>query len=156
MSRFRINLALVGAFAFLTAGAGTAQMSSRDSKLDVYRVGSHLACQCGCKDTVASCSMPGCGFSTPGRARIIKMQHEGVADADIIQAFIKEYGQDIYRSSPNSAGWIVPYLALGLGGVIAVWYVRRLFRPKPALPSLDPQVTRYSAEIEKELSDLDR
>jgi cytochrome c-type biogenesis protein CcmH/NrfF len=84
------------------------------------------------------------------------MQHEGASDQDIIQAFIKDYGPGIYRSAPSSAGWIVPYLALGFGGLIAIWYVRRLFRPKPALPELDPRVARYSDQIEKELSDLDR
>src|SRR3954453_11367694 len=99
----------------VAAGAGLAQMASRTQKVEVSRVGSRLACQCGCSDTVASCSMLGCGFSHPAKEKIAPMQAAGVPDATIVEDFVKTYGQKIYRAEPNTLGWLVPYLALALG-----------------------------------------
>src|SRR3954447_18574938 len=110
-----------------------AQMASRNQKVDAYRVGSRLACQCGCSDTVATCSMLGCGFSHPAKEKIGQMQAAGASDATIIDTFIKQYGQGIYRGAPNAFGWVVPYAILALGAVGVIAYMRRTHRPKPAL-----------------------
>ena len=132
------------------------QMPSRNQKVSVARVGARLACQCGCADTVATCSMLGCGFSTPARQKITRMQMAGATDQQIIDDFIKEYGQGIYRGAPNSVGWIVPYVALALGGVFIMWLVRRYrMRPAMAVPEIDPKLARYNDQIEKELANLD-
>ena len=60
--------------AMCVAAIAPAQMASRNQKVDAYRVGSRLACQCGCSDTVATCSMLGCGFSHPAKEKIAQMQ----------------------------------------------------------------------------------
>jgi cytochrome c-type biogenesis protein CcmH/NrfF len=125
------------------------------TKQDLRRVGARLACQCGCPDTVASCSMLGCGFSHPAKEKIAQMQAAGVPDADIVKDFVKTYGQAIYRSEPNTFGWLVPYLALALGAVAVVWFVRRARRPKPALV-MDPRLARYNDEIDQQLQNLDK
>src|ERR1039457_5964752 len=70
-SRRHIILALRAAF--LAAGA-RAQTASEKPSTDVRRVGSRLACQCGCKDSVATCSMLECSFSKPAKERIAQMQ----------------------------------------------------------------------------------
>src|SRR5881296_2579163 len=70
-----------------------AQMAS--VKQDIRRVGARLACQCGCPDTVASCSMLGCSFSHPAKEKIAKMQAAGVPDSTIIDDFVKAYGKGI-------------------------------------------------------------
>src|SRR5579871_2756576 len=68
---------------------------------DVLRVGAHIACKCGsCKDTVACpMALQGCGFCNPARVKIAKMQLAGKSDKEIIDAYKKEYGDDIYRRS---------------------------------------------------------
>src|SRR6185503_6997947 len=108
--------------AFLVAftAAALAQTASEKPSLDVRRVGARIACQCGCKDSVATCSMLECHFSKPAKERIAQMQSGGTPDADIVQAFIREYGQGVYLAPPNAFGWIIPYAAVGLGLVI-VW-----------------------------------
>jgi cytochrome c-type biogenesis protein CcmH/NrfF len=121
---------------------------------NVRRVGQHLACQCGCKDTMASCSMPSCESSVASRARIARMQAEGASDQTIIDAFIKEYGPGIYRGSPSAFSWLIPYLSLGFGTLLVVWLLKRSRKPKP-LPVMDPQLARYNEQIEKELANLD-
>ncbi len=57
------------------------------------------------------------------------MQAAGSSDSAIISDFIKAYGQGIYRAEPNSFGWLVPYLALALGVLAIIWFVRRSRRP---------------------------
>ena len=150
LSRWIAGLCLLAA-----VGAALAQMTSRRQKVDVLRVGARLACQCGCKDTLASCSMLGCGFAEPARQRIAKMQGEGLSDDVIIAAFIKDYGQGIYRAEPASVGWIIPYVALALGLMAVVWFIRRTYFRKKPIPVLDPQLSRYSEQIEQELTKLD-
>ena len=142
----------------LVASAAQAQMASRNQKVDVLRVGSRLACQCGCSDTVASCSMLGCSFSSPARNKITKMQTAGLSDSAIIDDFIKAYGQGIYRGAPNTFGWLIPYLTLAAGAWLVVAFVRRARRrPKPALPVIDdPGLSQYKEQIDKELQNLDR
>ena len=132
-----------------------AQMASRNQKVDAYRVGSRLACQCGCSDTVATCSMLGCGFSHPAKEKIAQMQAAGASDASIIDTFIKQYGNGIYRGAPNAFGWAVPYAILALGLAMVIAFVRRARRPKPVLVN-DARLARYNEQIEQELHNLDR
>lgn len=159
MTRFhRFAVSLVVAGALLPWGiALRAQMPSRSQKADVSRVGARLACQCGCSDTVATCSMLGCSFSHPAKERIAKMAAQGVTDQHIIDEFIKEYGPGIYRAPPSAYGWIIPYVALGVGLLVVLWFARRSYgsrKPAPAV-AYDPSLSRYNDQIEKELSDLD-
>jgi cytochrome c-type biogenesis protein CcmH len=143
------------AIALVINGAALAQMSSRNQKVDSLRVGSRLACQCGCSDTVATCSMLGCGFSHPAKEKIAQMQAAGASDATIIDDFIKTYGKGIYRGAPNAFGWLVPYAILALGSIVVIGFVRRARRPRPALVS-DARLARYNDQIEQELQNLDR
>src|SRR5436305_1184370 len=96
-------------FALILAAAAIAQTASEKPSLDTRRVGARLACQCGCKDSVATCSMLECHFSKPAKEKIAQMQSVGMSDTQIIQAFVRDYGQGIYLAPPNAWGWIVPY-----------------------------------------------
>ena len=132
-----------------------AQMASRNQKVDSLRVGARLACQCGCADTVATCSMLGCGFSHPAKEEIAQMQAAGASDQSIIDSFIKKYGPGIYRGAPNAFGWLIPYATLGIGVIVVIGFVRRSRRSKPALVT-DARLAHYSEQIEQELQNLDR
>jgi cytochrome c-type biogenesis protein CcmH/NrfF len=157
MSRWKNNFLMAAALAAVTLmQTGTAQTRGQ---IDVRRVGARLACQCGCPDTVATCSMLECSFSRPARDRIAKAQAAGVSDQDIINGFIKEYGQEIYRAEPNAFGWIVPYTVLALGFLVIAWFFRRYYYRKPAnviLPAGDePGLSRYREQIEKDIAHLE-
>ena len=99
----------------LIAAVALAQTASEKPSVDVRRVGARLACQCGCKDSVATCSMLECGFSKPAKEKIAQMQAVGMSDAQIIQSFTREYGPGIYLSPPNALGWIIPYASVFAG-----------------------------------------
>ena len=156
MSRLKSSLLA----ARLAVAAGLAQTASEKPSVDVRRVGARFACQCGCKDSVATCSMLECHFSKPAKERIAQMQSVGMSDQQIIQAFVRDYGAGIYLAPPNAWGWIVPYASVGLGLVVIWLFVKRYYKPKPLaeigpMEVDDPELAKYKDQIEKDLASLD-
>jgi len=155
---------LVALLAIVLAAAALAQTASEKPNVDVRRVGSRLACQCGCKDSVATCSMLECSFSKPAKERIAQMQAVGMSDEQIIQAFVRDYGPGIYLAPPNAWGWIVPYASVLLGLAMIGLFLKR-YRKPPALPEIaagaegapldDPALEKYKDQIEKDLAKLE-
>ena len=155
MQRFRVSL-----LATLVAVAAMSQTASEKPSQDVRRVGAHLQCLCGCKDSVATCSMLECSHSKPAKEKIARMQAVGMTDDQIIQSFIREDGPGIYLAPPSAFGWLVPYAAVGLGLVVILAFVKKYRKPRPLaeLPALDlddPALAKYKDQIEKELADLE-
>jgi cytochrome c-type biogenesis protein CcmH/NrfF len=146
--------------AVILAVAALAQTASEKPSVDVRRVGARLACQCGCKDSVATCSMLECHFSKPAKEKIAQMQAVGMSDDQIIQSFIREYGPGIYLAPPNAFGWIVPYAAVAVGLLIIWAFIKKYRKPKP-LTDLgpieidDPELAKYKDQIEKDLANLE-
>jgi len=146
---------------FVALAAALSQTASEKPSASVLRVGNRLKCQCGCGDSVSTCDMLDCGFSKPAKLRIAQMQAVGMSDDQIIQAFIRDYGQGVYLAPPSPFGWIVPYAGAGLGLVI-VWLVLRKYR-KPTVAAApagdleidDPDLLKYKSQIEKDLADLE-
>lgn len=137
-----------------------AQTASEKPSLDVRRVGARIACQCGCKDSVATCSMLECHFSKPAKERIAQMQSSGSTDPVIVQAFITDYGQKVYLAPPNAFGWIIPYAAVGFGMVMVWLFVKRSRRLQPATAAGtaaidDPALLKYKEQIDKDLANLE-
>ena len=155
MYRLRVSLA-----AIILAVVALAQTAAEKPGPDVRRVGSRLQCQCGCKDSVATCNMLECSFSKPAKERIAQMQAVGMSDEQIIQAFIRDYGAGIYLAPPNAFGWIVPYASVGLGLVIIWLFIRKYRKPKPIseigpMEIDDPALEKYKDQIEKDLANLE-
>jgi cytochrome c-type biogenesis protein CcmH/NrfF len=155
MRRFKSSLLIA-----LVAIAALAQTASEKPSVDVRRVGSRLACQCGCKDSVATCSMLECHFSKPAKERIAKMQADGMTDQAILDVFVKEFGKAVLLDVPSPFGWIVPYVSLGLGLVVIWMFVRKYRKPKPltevgAVEIDDPALAKYRDQIEKDLAKLE-
>src|ERR1044071_3647997 len=142
------------------AAAALAQTASEKPSVDVRRVGARIACQCGCKDSVATCSMLECHFSKPAKEAIAQKQAVGMSDDQIIQWFIREYGPGIYLAPPNAFGWIVPYASVGVGLVVIWLFIKKYRKPKPMtdLGSMeidDPELAKYKDQIERDLANLD-
>jgi len=155
MQRFKASL-----LATLLAIAAMAQTASEKPSQDVRRVGAHLQCMCGCKDSVSTCSMLECSHSKPAKEKIARMQGVGMTDDQIIQAFVREDGPAIYLAPPSAFGWVVPYTAVG-AGLLVIWaFLKKYRRPKPlaeveAIEIDDPALAKYKDQIEKDLADLD-
>ena len=159
MQQFRSSLLVL-----IVAMAALAQTASEKPSVDVRRVGARLQCQCGCKDSVATCSMLECHFSKPAKERIAQMQSVGMGDEQIVQAFIRDYGMAVYLAPPNAFGWIVPYALVGFGLVMILLFIRK-YKPKPmenlgvdlgvVVEPEDPALAKYKEQIEKDTANLD-
>jgi cytochrome c-type biogenesis protein CcmH/NrfF len=155
MRRFRSSLLVL-----MVAVGALAQTASEKPSIDVRRVGARLQCLCGCKDSVATCSMLECHKSKPAKERIAQMQSVGMSDEQIVQAFIREEGIAIYLAPPNAFGWIVPYAVAGLGMALCVLFVRKYYKPKVMtdlgeIEADDPELAKYKEQIEKDTANLD-
>jgi len=140
--------------------AALAQTASEKPSLDVRRVGARIACQCGCKDSVATCSMLECHFSKPAKEKIAQMQSVGMSDQQIVDWFIRTYGEKVYLAPPNAVGWIVPYASVGFGLVVIWLFVKKYRKPKPMteigpMELDDPALEKYKDQIEKDMANLE-
>jgi cytochrome c-type biogenesis protein CcmH/NrfF len=163
-SRFKVGTSFsLWRFGLLTvvALAALAQTASEKPSMDVRRVGAHLKCMCGgCKDSVATCSMLECGFSKPAKERIAQMQAIGYTDQQIVDAFVRDNGSEIYLSPPSSLGWIVPYVSVGFG-LIVIWLFVKKYRKPQQMVEVgpmhldDPELEKYKDQIEKDLANLE-
>jgi cytochrome c-type biogenesis protein CcmH/NrfF len=162
-------LRLKFSFLFLIVAASSAviwaQTEAQIESDEVKRVGTHISCQCGSCNENVNCMMSAgqCHFCKPARTEIYKMQSQGKTDAQIIQGFIVEYGEKVFRHDPNSYFWLVPYISLGFGAIAIVFILRRVrshhpqLKPAVAGPPLDddPTLARYRDAIEKDTAKLD-
>ena len=145
----------------LVAGLCLAQSSSDMLTPAIRRVGDRLACLCGsCKNTVATRSMLGCHYSSPARERIAKLQAMGKNDDEIVDDFIKKEGKRALAVPPaegfNLLGWVMPFVAIGLGLAAIFAFVQRNRKPVVVATAVDTAVlNRYQAEIDKDLAKLE-
>ncbi len=145
----------------LVAGLCLAQSSSDMLTPAIRRVGDRLACLCGsCKNTVATCSMLGCHYSSPARERIAKLQAMGKNDDEIVDDFIKKEGKRALAVPPaegfNLLGWVMPFVAIGFGLAAIFAFVQRNRKPVVVATAVDTAVlNRYQAEIDKDLAKLE-
>jgi len=130
---------------------------------DVRRVGGKLACLCKtCVETVGSCPMMQCHYSSPARDRIAQMAKLGMSDEQIIDVFVKENGIQALAVPPaegfNSMIWIMPWVAAALGLGAIAWYVKHHSKPRPLEEVPAATMERFHVEMddfEKDLADHD-
>jgi cytochrome c-type biogenesis protein CcmH len=130
-------IAKVGAFAI---GVALALVLAAPvfSATTVDDVSQGLTCQCGCGLTVANCNMPTCGFSVPLRGEIAKLIDKGMDRTAILAMYRTKFGEKIL-SSPTTEGfnllaWVMPFLALLVGGGFVVLMLGRWRHETPSLP----------------------
>lgn len=124
-----------------------------------------LTCQCGCGLTVANCNHPECNFSVPMRGEISRMIDNGMDRPAIIGVYRAKFGEKIL-SAPTTEGfnllaWIMPFLALLIGGGFIVMMLGRWRRETPSMvggptdadaPEIDPELReRLQHEIHRKL-----
>jgi cytochrome c-type biogenesis protein CcmH len=154
----------IASFAFLLILAGLClpQTGTQYVTPEIRRVGDKLACKCGsCNNTVGTCQMLQCHYTSPAREKIATMQKAGMSDQAIVDAFVKEMGIAALAVPPAEGfhllGWVMPFIAIGLGLVLIYAYVKRFRKPAPAAATAEPEIDEaYRKRIEKELADLDR
>jgi hypothetical protein len=163
-------IATLVVFAFtplLITPVGAQQLSARSKQ-----VGMKIKCMCrGCDMPAAGCSHPGGAFS--GMCDTAKMmlgevdQHiaKGETDEQIMRAFVREYGTQVYTEPPKSGfslvAWVMPSVYLFVGAGVVVFVIARWRRrpaPEAALASGAPGISaelldRARAQASRETQD---
>ncbi|MDE2998409.1 MAG: cytochrome c-type biogenesis protein CcmH [Gemmatimonadota bacterium] len=128
----------------------------------VRDVAKGLACLCGTcpRRPLDECA---CGWADQKRARIAEALEAGQDREAIIAGFVAEFGQEVYVTPPasgfNLSAWIMPIMALLLGGVVLGAVLRGWSRQRgtPAagrVPEADTD-DPYRLRLEKELRERD-
>ncbi|HYT20443.1 MAG TPA: cytochrome c-type biogenesis protein CcmH [Candidatus Polarisedimenticolia bacterium] len=160
-------LAIIAMAPLLITPVGAQQLSDR-----ARQMGMKIKCMCrGCDMAAGICSHPGGAFSGPcetAKAMLKEVdQHvaKGETDEQILQAFVQEYGTQVFAEPPKSGfslvAWILPsvYLFVGTGVVILV--IAR-WRKRPAqqaslaggTPGISPEMLeRARAQASRETQD---
>lgn len=124
------SLAVLGA----AAPAGTARQ--------VDEITAKIVCDCGCNNlTVKNCT---CGKADQVRADVASRLDAGQSSAQVLQAYVDEYGEQILaaptREGFNLVGWIMPFAALLAGASLLLLALRRWsrvpWREAPLVPPL--------------------
>jgi cytochrome c-type biogenesis protein CcmH len=146
-------LALFAGTPLLIAPVGAQQFSER-----AKQVGMKIKCLCrGCEMPAAGCSHPGGAFSgmcDTAKSMVREVdQHvaKGESDEQILQAFVAEYGTQVYMEPPKTGfslvAWTLPSIFLVLGALLVVFVISRWRKrptPVPAAAGVAPGV---SAEL---------
>jgi cytochrome c-type biogenesis protein CcmH len=120
---------LIAMAAIVLAGASASERPTQQ------QIAQGLTCQCGCGLTVANCNHPSCNFSVPMRSEIDSMIGRGMTRAQIIGFYRAKYGEKIL-SAPTTEGfnllaWVMPFIAIVLGGGLIAFAAKRWHRPVP-------------------------
>jgi len=143
----------------LMLGAASALISQERAHGPEFRAaGAALMCQCGCGATISSCSMERCHSAEPIREEIWERLQNGETINAIVDVFKERYGLIILSAPPASGfhltAWVVPFIALILGGFVTRQVLRSWTRQTVPADVVVPITTADRARIEKELKDL--
>ncbi|HZU22892.1 MAG TPA: cytochrome c-type biogenesis protein CcmH [Terriglobales bacterium] len=137
--RGRARLVFAAALALTLLGAGDSDPAR------FSRVGKRLMCPCGCAQMLLECNHVGCPDSDSMRAQLGAGIAHGDTDDAILAGFVATYGATVL-AAPTRKGfdllaWIMPFVALGGGIIMVVYFVRRwqLRNLQPAFAA--PRVT---------------
>lgn len=132
-----------------------------------------LTCQCGCGLTVHSCNHLQCNSATPLKREIAEQIASGQTQEQILDYFEHKYGEKIL-SAPGTSGfnltaWVVPYLGIGLGGLLIGVVLTRWRRGSAPVSSGEHSAVSHPptppgaadnqelrARLERELEEYDR
>ena len=105
------------------------------------QIGGKFMCMCGCNQVLTQCNHIGCTVSTSMLKELDQHLARGDSEAAITQAFVQEYGTQVYAEPPKSGlslvAWTLPsiYLLLGTAIVVLViwrWRARSSLQPSIA------------------------
>jgi cytochrome c-type biogenesis protein CcmH len=120
-------------------------------------VGSKLMCICGCQQVLTECNHIHCPSSVPMRAEVTEKLTAGMADDQVLKAFVEKYGTAVLAAPAfsglfNKTAWVTPFVALLAGFAGLIFYLRRVKSTSvpPAPPTIE--TSRYDQKIEDELN----
>lgn len=134
------------------------------------RITNKVLCQCGsCSFTALSCNHLNCSSAGYIRRVVRDSLAEGKSEEIILAGFVEQYGPKVLPEPPRQGfsilAWVMPFVALALGGLGVMFALTRLLR-RPALAADAPpeaelsgqeleatpeMIEKYRDQIEREL-----
>ncbi|MBV8207277.1 MAG: cytochrome c-type biogenesis protein CcmH [Acidobacteria bacterium] len=150
------KLLLVAALSLTLMGAGDADHAR------FVKLGSRLMCPCSCSQMLLECNHVGCPDSDKMRAELAARVSSGDEDEAILSGFVDTYGATVLaaprRQGFDLVAWIMPFVALALGIVASVWFVRRWqarhMQPRFAAGNVSPSVLNEFRRRAREETEL--
>lgn len=125
------------------------------SETTVSEMTNYLMCTCGCSMPLYACE---CGTADKMKAKIQSMIDQGKNKDQILEAYVNLFGESIL-SAPTKEGfnlvaWILPFLTIGVVGVVLYKALKRWGVNRTAdyekIP--DELLKDYGSKLKKELA----
>ena len=116
-----------------------------------------LRCQCGCTLDVYTCRTTdfSCQVSPAIHRDILALVDGGYSPAEILDGFVNVYGHQVLMAPPkvgfNIVGYVLPGIAIGVGGIVLAIMLRRWRHNVPA-----PAPPRTAAGVDASPDELAR
>ncbi len=129
----------------------------------VSDISDQLICQCGCTLVLANCTHSECMSRDTMTTLIEQGLAQGQSEAEIIQSFVDQYGEQVLASPPkrgfNLTAWILPFAAiLGGGGIIYMTVKKWVWQGRQSAITAEAEVEEsdeeYRRRLEKELEEF--
>ncbi|HXR96565.1 MAG TPA: cytochrome c-type biogenesis protein CcmH [Terriglobales bacterium] len=118
------------------------------------RIGEQLICTCGCTQNAMTCNHVGCPVVTQMQAEIRQRAASTDSDELVLQSFVQEYGTQVIANPThvgfNRIAWIMPWVALGLGLALVLFFVKR-WQHEPAAAGMAPPPTAVQARVQADI-----
>lgn len=112
-------------------------------------------CICGCNQLLSACNHFHCPSSGPMMKDLGKQIDDGKTDDAIVSYFVEKYGLTVLAAPPasgfNLTAWLMPFVALAVGAIMAVYFLRRFRSRWTPAPAADVDVAKYQQKVEDEL-----
>jgi len=112
-------------------------------------------CVCSCNQLLSACNHFHCPSSGPMLTELGNLIDQGKTDDQIINSFVEKYGTSVLSAPPvsgfNLAAWVMPFVALGIGAIVAVYFLRRFTARWAAAPAPNAELAKYQDKVEEEL-----
>ncbi|PYS40632.1 MAG: hypothetical protein DMG14_09900, partial [Acidobacteria bacterium] len=138
---------------FFLAAAPLSLAADRNERL--RSLSPNLVCVCGCHQLLSACNHFHCPSSGPMFAELGKLIDQGKSDDDILSYFVEKYGTTVLAAPPasgfNLAAWVMPFAALAIGALLAIYFLRQFRSRWVAAEQPTEGLSKYQDKVEEEL-----
>ena len=143
------------ALLFLLAATSLSWAADRNER--IRSLSANFICVCSCRQLLNACNHFNCPSSGPMFTELGKLVDQGQSDEQIVSYFVDKYGTTVLSAPPisgfNLTAWIMPFVALAIGTLMAVYFLRK-FRGRwvnAAAGASNTDLAKYQDKVEEEL-----
>lgn len=145
------------------AGRAQTPITSADNDARIQTIEKKLRCSCGCGLDIYTCRTTDfqCTYSPGLHQNVLRLAGQGKTAQQILDEFVKQYGQVALMSPPregfNLAGYFLPGVAIVVAAFFLLRTLRRWTREAAAAPATAaPPPDATPDELERLRRELDR